>query len=170
MSRATATLLDTVDAIDPEATADNDGVSAEAALRDVEPASADLVTWIDALALTLAPGLRVGAGFHRLPSPVAPAQPEAMDVEYERARTTGTLLLGGMRRRTQGNGRARDGRVVIAVVDPVGAMAIWAGRLRGERMACTARKYADREPKEYFGKLFLENLPGFSSPWSPPQT
>ncbi len=52
MSRATAELLATVDAIDPGAEAANDEVGGE---------GVELGTWIDALALTLAAGVRVGA-------------------------------------------------------------------------------------------------------------
>lgn len=69
MSRATEGLLAAVDAIDPEGKAANDEASAEVT---------DLVPWIDALALTLAAGLRVGAtGLDR----PATGEPEVMDAD-----------------------------------------------------------------------------------------
>lgn len=62
MSRATDALLAAVKSIDPKADAANDDVSSdiETAVAD-EPQAVPLTTWIDALAMTLAAGLRVGA-------------------------------------------------------------------------------------------------------------
>ena len=60
MSRATDTLLAVAETLDEkdggDATAANDEISGE-----LETEGMDLVTWIDALALTLAAGIRVGA-------------------------------------------------------------------------------------------------------------
>jgi len=76
VSRATAGLLATIETIDPTGGAANDEVPAES-----EPAT-DLVIWIDALALTLAAGLRVGAlGLDRLPVAAVPGDPEVMDAD-----------------------------------------------------------------------------------------
>lgn len=81
MSRATAALLATVDAVHPGGRAANDELSAESA-TDGESAGTDLVVWIDALALTLAAGLRVGAaGLDRLPAGTAAGDPEVMDAD-----------------------------------------------------------------------------------------
>jgi len=68
LSRATESLIAAVDAIDPEGKAANDEVSAEVT---------DLVPWIDALALTLAAGLRVGAAGLGTPA----GEPEVMDAD-----------------------------------------------------------------------------------------
>ncbi len=69
MSRATETLLAAVETFDPDGQPANDEVSAE---------SADLVPWIDALALTLAAGLRVGAAGLDRP---ATSEAEVMDAD-----------------------------------------------------------------------------------------
>ena len=90
MSRATRAFLATVDAIDlprpkgsyaPGAAPANDEVPAElAAIGETEALA--LTTWIDALALTLAAGLRVGAsGLDRQAAAPATGEPAVMDAD-----------------------------------------------------------------------------------------
>lgn len=62
MSRATDTLLVVAGALRPDTDVANDEVSTDGdALVPTGPHAAELTTWIDALALTLAAGMRVGA-------------------------------------------------------------------------------------------------------------
>ena len=68
MSRATDNLLAAVEAIDPGGEPANDEASID---------NGDLVPWIDALALTLAAGLRVGAAGLGTPT----GEPEVMDAD-----------------------------------------------------------------------------------------
>lgn len=70
MSRATETLVAAVEAIDPDGQPANDEAPSDAT---------DLVPWIDALALTLAAGLRVGAA--GLGAGTTPGEPEVMDAD-----------------------------------------------------------------------------------------
>ncbi len=130
MSRATATLLAAVDAIDPEGAAANDEISQEIATAD-PTTSNDLTTWIDALALTLAAGLRVGAsGLDRPAASAARDEREVMDVEQ----TAGFL---GVDRKTvydyAGRGEIPHQRLGKRLLFSRTAIVAWLGERGGRR-------------------------------------